>query len=68
MDMSFHPTHLKGSNNLSSTLRKIDPDTAYMVCIYASLGFHYMISVFPCFPSIAILPKYSNVVMGRVLP
>ena len=71
MDMSFHPTHPKVSNYLSSTLRKIDPDIAYMTRIYASLGFHYMISVFPCFPFIAVLPIYSNVkaiVMGRTLP
>ena len=35
---------------LSSTLLKIDPDTAYVVCISVSLGFPYMVSLFPCFP------------------
>ena len=35
---------------LSSTLREIDPDTAYVVCISVSFGFPYMVSVFPCFP------------------
>ena len=34
---------------LSSTLPEIDPDTAYVVCISVSLGFHYMVSVFPRF-------------------
>ena len=35
---------------LSSTFPEIDPDTAYVVCISVSLGFPYMVSVFPWFP------------------
>ena len=35
--------------NLSSTLPEIDPDTAFVVCIFVALGFPYKVSVFPCF-------------------
>ena len=51
------------SNYLSSTLPEIDPDTAYVVCISVSLGFLYMVSVFPCFPyMVSICPTslYGN--------
>ena len=47
------------SHTLSSTLPEIDPDTAYVVCISVSLGFPYMVSVFPCFPyMISICPYF----------
>ena len=45
-------------NNLSSILPEIDPDTAYMVCISVSLGFPYMVSVFPCFPYMVSICPY----------
>ena len=44
--------------NLSSTLPEIDPDTAYVVCISVSLGFPYMVSVFPCFPYMVSICPY----------
>ena len=48
-----------GQKSLSSTLREIDPDTAYVVCISVSLGFPYMVSVFPCFPyMVSICPCF----------
>ena len=40
------------------TLPRIDPDTAYVVCISVSLGFPYMVSVFPCFPYMASICPY----------
>ena len=43
---------------LSSTLPEIDPDTAYVVCISVSLGFPYMVSVFPCFPYMVSICPY----------
>ena len=43
---------------LSSTLPQIDPDTAYVVCISVSLGFPYMVSVFPCFPYMVSICPY----------
>ena len=43
---------------LSSTLREIDPDAAYVICISVSLGFPYMVSVFPCFPYIVSICPY----------
>ena len=43
---------------LSSTLPEIDPDTAYVVCISESLGFPYMVSVFPCFPYMVSICPY----------
>ena len=60
--------------------REIAPDTAYMVFLSVSLGFPYMVSVFPCFPAMVfvfpcfpymvMLPKYLNVkaiVLDRAL-
>ena len=44
--------------DLSSTLREIDPDTAYVVCISVSLSFPYMVSVFPCFPYMVSICPY----------
>ena len=65
---------------LSSTLPEIDPDTAYVVCISVSLGFSYMVSIFPCFPDMVsafpctpymvMLPTHLNVtaiVLNRAL-
>ena len=46
------------SCNLSSTLPEIDPDTAYVVCISVSLGFPYMVSLFPCFPYMVSICPY----------
>ena len=56
---------------LSSTQCEFDPDTAYVVCISVSLGFLYMVSVFPrfpdmvfifpCFPYMIKVPKHLNV-------
>ena len=43
---------------LSSTLPEIDPDTTYVVCISVSLGFPYMVSVFPCFPHMVYICPY----------
>ena len=43
---------------LSSTLPEIDPDTAYVVCISVSLGFPYMVFVFPCFPYMVSICPY----------
>ena len=45
---------------LSSTLPEIAPDTAYVVCISESLGFPYMVSVFPCFPYMVSICPYSH--------
>ena len=43
----------------SRTLPEIDPDTAYVVCIFVSLGFPYMVSVFPCVPyMVSICPCF----------
>ena len=47
-----------GNSYLSRTLPEIDPDTAYMVCISVSLGFPYMVSVFPCFPYMVSICPY----------
>ena len=56
---------------VSNTLREIDPDTNCVVCISVSLGFPYMVSVFPCFlymvsvlscfPDMVMLTKHLNV-------
>ena len=44
--------------HLSSTLPQIDPDTAYVICISVSLGFPYMVSVFPCFSYMVFICPY----------
>ena len=50
----IHPVHCA----------KIDPDTAYMVCISVSLGFPYMVSIFPCFPyMVSVFPCFPYMVM-----
>ena len=40
---------------LSSKWHKFDPDTAYVVCIFISLGFPYMISISHGFPFMVML-------------
>ena len=63
-----HPPLPRISVHLSSTLREIDPDTAYVVCISVSLGFPYMVSVFPFFPyMVSICPCFLILMQPIVL-
>ena len=48
------------SGILSSTWRKFDPDTAYMVCISVSLGFPYMSFISLGFPYMVILQTFKH--------
>ena len=52
-DTSSIPPMHGGFLLLSSTLPEADLDTAFVVCISVSLGFPYMVSLFPCFPYMA---------------